>query len=55
MIWQERNQNPKFPPRLSMEEYARAVEQLIRQADPEKIARQHALDKKVRVPFSLKK
>lgn len=48
-------ENPKIPPRLSTEEYARAVERLVRNADPEKLARQRAIhDKILPVQFKLK-
>ncbi len=41
------------PPSVGMEEYAAFVEQLLAQADPEKVARQKALEEQIAVPFSL--
>jgi len=40
-------------PRLSMDEYAAFVEQLLSQADPEKVARQKALEERITTPFRL--
>ena len=40
-------------PRLGMDEYAAFVDQLLTQADPEKVARQKALEEQITRPFRL--
>jgi hypothetical protein len=44
--------NP-LPPRLSMDEYADFVEASLRESDPARVARQKALEERIRVPFRL--
>jgi len=52
---QEPKQVGKMPPRLSMEEYAKFINRLIHQMDPETLKRQRAvIDKGLPVPFTLK-
>ncbi|MDX9974001.1 MAG: hypothetical protein RBU21_13535 [FCB group bacterium] len=41
-------------PRLSMDEYAEFIEELLAHADPVKIARQKAIEKQIKTPFSFK-
>ncbi len=40
-------------PHLSMDEYALFVADLLAQADPEKVARQKALEERIAVPFRI--
>ena len=42
---------PRLPPRLSMDEYVEFIDRSIREANPEWIARQKALEKQIRKPF----
>ena len=41
------------PPVLSMDEYAAFVSEAMSRADPEKVARQKAIEKRITVPFRL--
>lgn len=42
-----------FPPRLSMDEYAEFVERSMLDANPVSVARQKALEKRIRKPFRM--
>lgn len=44
-------ENPLFPPRLTMEEYARFIDWSIRQMDPEKARKQKELEERSIVRF----
>ena len=42
------------PPALRMDEYAEFIEKLLAHADPVKIARQKAIEKQIKTPFTFK-
>ena len=43
----------RFPPRLTMEEYVAFIEESLKYVDPQQVARQKAIEKRIDKPFSL--
>jgi hypothetical protein len=50
---QRPSQSTVLPPRLSMDEYVVFLEASIQNSNPVHVARQKALEKRIRKPFSL--